>query len=160
MDKQPPRIPAPPRIPSPLPMDLEGTVKLGIKTLLALLCAIVAGVATAMTLFATLETKNGTKESVLTHNTSDQAHPTVVTSIKKIEDKVALSEVKLQRLNEKQNETREDVIYIRDRIDFLTEQNVRETAAQRAPEGRSRSAGERAVQRLRASGDPEQALSE
>jgi hypothetical protein len=72
---------------------------------------------------------------------------------------IARIESRTQRLEEKQDDTQQSVEYIRARIDFLTEQTVRQVASQRSgAQPQSRQAGDRAVQRLRASGNPAEAL--
>ena len=134
-------------------MDLEGKVKLGVKTLMALLVVVVGAVITLMGTWSTLATKVDLREMFQEHTTRVDAHPMTHGTLEKIKTEAAASSTRLERLEEKQNETRESVEYIRARIDFLTEQTVREAVAQRP-----RGVAERVVESVRAGGDPQKAL--
>jgi hypothetical protein len=149
---KPPRLP---KMPSPLPMDLEGNVKLGVKTLIALLVTVVAGVASLTGLWSTIPTKGDLEKLFVTHEADEQAHPQITKALRDIQSKSVLTDARTQRLEENQKDTQDDVTYIRARIDFLTEHTVRETAV-RASGGRR--AGEAAVQRLRSGESPDEAL--
>lgn len=151
-----PKPPKLPKMPSPLPMDLEGNVKLGVKTLIALLMVVVTGVASLMGLWSTIPTKADLERLFFNHEGSEVAHPRTTKALQDIREKALLLESRAQRLEENQTTTRNDVAYIRARIDFLTEHTVREAAVQRASGGRR--AGEEAVQRLRSGESPDEAL--
>ena len=137
-------------------MDLEGNVKLGVKTLIALLMVVVTGVASLMGLWSTIPTKRDLEKLFFDHEGSEASHPRITQALRDIREKSLLMESRAQRLEENQNTTRNDVAYIRARIDFLTEHTVREAAVQRASGGRR--AGEEAVQRLRSGESPDEAL--
>lgn len=143
-ESRPMPLPRPPRLPSPLPVDLEGNVKLGVKTLIALLVTVIAGVVTLMGLWGSLATRSDLRQMFTEHESG--GHPQVTRALE-------ATEARTERLEEKQDETRQDIGYIRARIDFLTEQAVREGSS-------TIGAGERAVQRLRSGAAPAEALRE
>lgn len=152
------QLPRPPKMPSPLPMDLEGSVRLGVKTLLAILIAVVTGVVSIMGAWGSLAGKRDIKELLYDHETSSAAHPQISEALKQIEEKALVSEGRTKRLEERQYDTQQDVAYIRARIDFLTEQTVRQAVAQRSTQNRGGEAAARAVQRLRAGDNPSTVL--
>jgi len=149
----------PPRTPSPVPVDLEGKVKLGIQTLGAILVSVVVGMVTLFGIWSTVATKSDLQSLLSDHSLRSDGHPEAANAMRVVQRQLAATEARTQRLEEKQDDTRQSVEYIRARIDFLTEQTVREVASQRNVfHPQSRQAGDRAVQRLRASGDPAEAI--
>jgi hypothetical protein len=154
------KLPLPAKTPStPIPVDLEGKVKLGIKTLMAILGAVVVGMVTLFGIWSTVATKSDLQSLLVDHSLRSDAHPATATAMDTAKVQIARIESRTQRLEEKQNDTQQSVEYIRARIDFLTEQTVRQVASQRSgAQPQSRQAGDRAVQRLRASGNPAEAL--
>jgi len=150
----------PPNVPStPIPVDLEGKVKLGINTLMAILASVVVGMVTLFGIWSTVATKNDLQSLLSDHSLRSDAHPVLATAMDNAKTQITRIESRTQRLEEKQNDTQQSVEYIRARIDFLTEQTVRQVASQRSgAQPQSRQAGDRAVQRLRASGNPAEAL--
>jgi membrane protein involved in colicin uptake len=156
------RLPMPPEVPStPIPVDLEGKVKLGIQTLMAILVSVVVGMVTLFGIWSTVATKVDLKTLLDDHTSRPDAHPKQAGSVQDIQTKLASTEARTKRLEEKQDDTQQSVEYIRARIDFLTEQTVRQVVSQRSgAQAQGRQAGERAVQRLRSSGDPVEAISQ
>ena len=140
----------PPKIPSPLPVDLEGNVKLGVKTLIALLIAVVT---CTITLVSVLPTKSDLVALFERHDKSADSHPKKTETLDNVEDKVVAVDSRLGKLEENQIEDRKAVGYIRARIDFLTEQAVREKAP-------SKWAGNQAVKKLRSGAKPSDVIDE
>jgi hypothetical protein len=134
-----------------LPLDLEGNVKLGIKTLVALFIVVVGAVVTLMGTWGTLATKTDLEGMFEDHNESEDVHPATTQTLREVQISAKDVAARTERLEEKQDETRESIQYIRARVDFLTEQTVREVARP----GRAA----RAVERLRAGEAPQEALS-
>ena len=135
-------LPRPPRMPSPFPVDLEGNVRLGVKTLVALLVAVVT---CTITLVKVLPTKSDLEELFTKHEEDVDAHGLFQTKLD-----VALQRSKLEELEETQEQNRKDFEYIRTRIDFLTEQQVVETVGRRK--------ADEAVQKLRKGVKPSEVL--
>lgn len=137
-------------MPSPIPLDLEGNVKLGIKTLMALLIVVIGAVVTLMGTWGTLATKTDLRGMFKDHNDSEEAHLTTVKTLREVQTSANAVAARTQKLEEKQDQASESIQYIRARVDFLTEQTVREVA-------KPGQAAE-AVERLRAGEEPQQAL--
>jgi len=161
----PPPLPRAPHMPniaprhSSAPVDLDGNVKLGIKTLTSLFVIVIGSVISLMGLWSTLMTRSEVSEVLSDHNSRMDAHPEMSKALGEIQTRSVTVSSRIQRLEEQQAETSGNVEYIRSRIDFLTEQTIREAAEQRAGHrSDSTHVGERAVQRFRASGDPQRAL--
>jgi hypothetical protein len=154
------RLPMPPEVPStPIPVDLEGKVKLGIQTLMAILASVVVGMVTLFGIWSTVATKVDLKSLLDDHTSRPDAHPETAALVRSVQTQLDGTEARTKRLEEKQDDTQKSVEYIRARIDFLTEQTVRQVASQRSvAQAQGRQAGDRAVQRLRASGNPAEAI--
>ena len=143
-----------------MPVDLEGKVKLGINTLMAILASVVVGMVTLFGIWSTVATKSDLQSLITDHSSRSDSHPSTARAVDIAKTQITRIEERTKRLEEKQNDTQQSVEYIRARIDFLTEQTVRQVASQRSGSPpQNRQAGDRAVQRLRANGDPTEALS-
>ena len=135
----------PPQTPSPVPVDLEGKVKLGVRTLVAILIAFVLGTVTLVGLYYQLPSKSDLVQLFDNHNGSRDSHPKMSETLENVQTQVTDMSIKLKTQEQ-------EVGYIRARIDFLTEQAVRD----RAP---SRWAGDEAVKKLRSGAEPSDVVS-
>jgi hypothetical protein len=141
-------------------VDLEGKVKIGIKALVALLLAVATGIVAVSSQWAALATKTDLEGLLHRHSEQPDAHPAMAKALQDQTSRVVTLDARTARLEEKSNEAKETMDYIRSRVDFLTEQSVRQAVADRLPAPQARQAGERAVQRLRAGEPPLDAVSE
>jgi hypothetical protein len=134
-------------------MDLEGKVQLGIKTLAALFVVVIGAVITLMSTWSTLPTKTDLREMFQEHTVRVDAHPVMHETLEGVKDAAVAASSRIESLENQQTETKESVEYIRARIDFLTEQTIREAVARTQPRQ-----VEEAVERVRAGADPQKTL--
>jgi len=140
------------------PINLDGKVKLGIGTLMLIAAAIftLAGV------YGGLPSKEDIKELGERHNISADSHPSLANNLAAVRVKTERIEAHTERLEERQTETHADISYIRERVDYLTEQTVRQIARtealQHTTPGRAQQAANTAVDNLRGGSAPGQAV--
>lgn len=136
----------PPQTPSPVPVDLEGKVKIGIRALVAVLISIVIGTATMVGLYYQLPNKDDLLNLFRSHNESKDSHPKMSETLENVQAQV-------KDVSGTLDAQQKEVGYIRARVDFLTEQAVRDKAP-------TRRAGDQAVKRLRSGEKPSDVVSE
>jgi hypothetical protein len=140
------------------PINLDGKLKLGVGTLVAIAVAMfaLAGV------YSNLPSKRDMQTSFAEHNSSSDAHPAYATSLRNLRDDSARLDARMGRIEGQQSETHDDVMYIRSRIDYLTEQTVRQVVRAEAlrvtTAHRATQAGDRAVEGLRRGEQPRTAI--
>lgn len=140
------------------PINLDGKVKLGVGTLVVFAAAIftLAGV------YGQLPSKNDLREVLGEHNTSSDAHPGISRGVSDLRTRLERIGARTDRVEERQTETHADIQYIRERVDYLTEQTLRqavhnEALQQHNTPGRAKQASNTAVERYRSGMSPTQA---
>lgn len=140
------------------PINLDGKLKLGAGTLVAIAVAMF----TLAGIFSKLPSKSDMQESFAAHNTSADSHPALYLTLQQLRAESERLELRMSRLEERQNETHDDVTHIRNRIDYLTEQTVRQEARaealQRTTPVRAQQAADRAIKSLHQGATPKSAV--
>jgi len=137
------------------PINLDGKVKMGTRSLVA--------IAIALYILAGGIFRLPTKEDFDEHNDSSEAHPQLREVAGGIRAEVVEVKSRIALLEQGQRDTHDDIEYVRSRVDFLTDQAVRKAAEEgarsRVEPRRAAAVGQEAVERLRM-GEPPQAAVE
>lgn len=142
------------------PLNLDGKVKLRIWTLVTL----AIGVFTLAGIYFKLPTKDDIRGLLSDHDKSSDAHPSISGTLAAVRVKAERIEARTERLEERQTEAHADITYIRERVDYLTEQTVRQIARtealQHTTPGRAQQAANTAVDNLRGGSTPGKAVAD
>lgn len=138
------------------PINLDGKVKLSTGTLIAIVVVVFA----LAGIYFKIPTATDLERLIRDHNDSSDSHPNA--RLAELRAKTIAIDFRAERLEERQNDTHKDVEYIRERVDFLTEQSVKQAtrneALQRTTVGRAKQAASDAVERLRSGAGPKAAV--
>ena len=147
-----------PKTASDPPINLDGKLKLGVWTLVA----IAGGIFTLAGVYGRLPSIHDLEKAFDSHNRSADSHPATTRMLSELKTGTVLVEARIHTLESRQQETHADVEYIRSRIDYLTEQTVRQDAQARAgasqPGPRAVRAGNTAVELLQRGAPPMDAV--
>jgi hypothetical protein len=140
--------------PSDPPVNLDGKLKLGVWTLVA----IAGGIFTLAGAYYRLPSIQDLEKAFDRHNGSADSHPVMSRTSSEFKSGTVLVEARIHTLEEQQRGTHADIEYIRSRIDYLTEQTVRQAAQARVatlqPGPRAVRAGNTAVELLQRGAPP------